>query len=141
MSKELFPRMHISYQVSDIENSIDFYTKFFEVDPVKVKPGYAKFILQNPSLNISFIENKKGINQHTAHFGIEVNDPELLKQKLGNAMHHDLPIDLEKDVQCCYAKQDKFWVTDPDGYRWEVYHFLEDSEILSDKEETTCCSS
>lgn len=141
MSKKLFPRMHISYQVSDIENSIAFYTKFFEVDPVKVKPGYAKFILQKPSLNISFIENKKGGNPHTAHFGIEVNDPDLLKQKLGNAMHHDLPIDLEKDVQCCYAKQDKFWVTDPDGYRWEVYQFLEDSEILSDKEETTCCSS
>lgn len=141
MKNELFPRIHISYQVSNLDSTIAFYSKFFEKEPVKVKEGYAKYILEEPSLNISFIENKDGVQPHTAHFGIEVNDPELLKQKLGNAMHHQLPIDEEKEVQCCYAKQDKFWVTDPDGYRWEVYQFLEDSEILSDKEETACCTS
>jgi hypothetical protein len=25
-------------------------------------------------------------------------------------------------VNCCYANQTKFWVIDPDGVEWEVYH-------------------
>ena len=54
---ETFPRMHVSYYVSDLSKTIDFYTKFFEVEPVKIKESYAKFILTAPSLNISFIEN------------------------------------------------------------------------------------
>ena len=29
---------------------------------------------------------------------------------------------------CCYANQDKFRVTDPNGYEWELYHLLEDTE-------------
>jgi len=139
MKTEQFPRLHMSYFVSDIKKSIDFYTKFFEVEPVKVKSDYAKFLVEEPSLNISFIENKEAVKTDAAHFGIELDNPEVLKQKLGNAMHHDLPIDVEKDVQCCYAKQDKFWVTDPDGYRWEVYQYLEDSDDLGSSK-TECCA-
>ena len=34
----------------------------------------------------------------------------------------------ERDTTCCYARQDKFWVTGaPDGERWEIYTVLEDS--------------
>ncbi|MTI21619.1 glyoxalase/bleomycin resistance/extradiol dioxygenase family protein [Fulvivirga sp. RKSG066] len=147
-NQPIFPRIHMSYYVSNIEATIDFYTKFFETEPNKVKEGYAKFLVNEPSLNISFIENKEAIKNDGAHFGIEVNDPEILKQKLGNAMHHNLPIDREKDVTCCYAKQDKFWVTDPDGYRWEVYQFIEDREKLASdakpqqvgSDNATCCA-
>ena len=139
MKNEQFPRMHVSYYVSNINKTIDFYTKFFETQPNKVKEGYAKYLLSEPSLNISFIENKEAVKNNAAHFGIEVNNPDELKQRLGNAMHHNLPIDEEKDVQCCYARQDKFWVTDPDGYRWEVYQYLEDSEQLT-SQISECCS-
>lgn len=140
-NSETFPRMHVSYYVSDLSKTIDFYTKFFEVEPVKVKESYAKYILTAPSLNISFIENPHAVNKDAAHFGIEVNDQQILGQKLGNAMHHNLPIDREKDVECCYAKQDKFWVTDPDGYKWEVYQFIEDSAGLeSNANASECCA-
>lgn len=143
MIKQTFPRMHVGYHVSDIAATIDFYTKFFGTEPVKVHKDYAKFVLSEPSLNISFIETSSEVPNSHIHFGIEVDNPELLKEKLGNAMSHDLAIDEEEEVKCCYARQDKFWVTDPDGYRWEVFHFKEDvvsnDEKYSQKGE--CCAA
>ncbi len=142
MKDQIFPRMHVGYYVSNIAETIDFYTRFFETEPVKVKKGYAKFILTEPSLNISFIESEQPVQPHFIHFGIEVDDPRQLRQKLGNALSQNLSIDEEKEVQCCYAKQDKFWVQDPDGYRWEVYHFKEDVEENDPKysKEGQCCA-
>lgn len=134
-------RMHVGYTVSNIEKTIEFYNKFFETEPVKIKEGYAKYLLDSPSLNISFNLGSRPEPQHI-HFGIEVQDPEILKKKLGNALSQNLPVDEQNEVKCCYAKQDKFWVTDPDGYKWEVFKFLEDVEE-NDKEyasEGACCS-
>ena len=128
MKNDKFPRMHVSYYVSNIDATIEFYTRFFGTKPVKIKNGYAKFVLTEPSLNISFVESKQSIVPSFIHFGIEVDDPELLQQKLESAVSHQLIVDEEKEVNCCYARQDKFWVTDPDGYKWEVYYFKEDVE-------------
>lgn len=143
MNDKNFPRVHTGYYVSNIAKTVDFYSKFFDTEPVKVKDDYAKFILNEPSLNISFVQSAKSVKPDFIHFGIEVNDPEELKRRLGNAMRHDLAIDVEKEVKCCYAKQDKFWVTDPDGYKWEVYQFVEDVEQNDPKytsEEGACCA-
>lgn len=142
MNTSIFPRMHVSYHVRDIKATVDFYTKFFEVEPVKLKDDYAKYILTEPSLNISFIKSDVQVANRTMHFGIETNDPSDLKRRLGNAMHHELAIDEEKNVNCCYAKQDKFWVTDPDGYRWEVFQFLENVEANDKKYQAdkVCCN-
>lgn len=139
MKNAQFPRMHVSYYVSDINKTIDFYSKFFEVKPVKTKDDYAKFILEEPGLNISFIKTENSVQSQNVHFGIETDNPEYLKQKLGVAMSQQLPILEENEVNCCYAKQDKFWVTDPDGYRWEVYQFKGDVETNDKSEEATAC--
>ena len=143
MTEQTFPRMHMGYHVSNLQNTIDFYTKFFGVEPVKVKKDYVKFILTQPSLNISFIENPDHVQKDHLHFGIEVNNAKDLQHRLGQALRYDLSIDDEKEVKCCYAKQDKFWVTDPDGYRWEVFHFKED--VTSNDEqystEGACCTT
>ena len=143
MKTQTFPRMHVSYHVSNISSTVDFYTKFFGVEPVKVKKDYAKFLLSEPSLNISFIKSDRPIQKETLHFGIEVDNPDHLKQKLGSAMRYNLPIEVEKEVKCCYAKQDKFWVTDPDGYKWEVFQFMEDVEVNDTKYsgKGACCTS
>ncbi|MEM8569146.1 MAG: ArsI/CadI family heavy metal resistance metalloenzyme [Bacteroidota bacterium] len=141
--KSQFPRTHVGYGVKDIQATVEFYEKFFQIEPVKVKNDYAKFILKEPSLNISFTQSSKPIQPVHIHFGIELDDAEQLKQRLGNAMGHELSIDEEKEVKCCYAKQDKFWVTDPDGYRWEVFIFKEDVE-KNDKvnsEVGECCAA
>jgi catechol 2,3-dioxygenase-like lactoylglutathione lyase family enzyme len=77
-----FPRMHVSLYVSDIGSSINFYTQFFGKHPEKIKPGYAKYILEKPSLIISFIEHPERVQAHFGHLGFQVETTEELDQKL-----------------------------------------------------------
>lgn len=147
MNTTTFPRMHVSLYVSNIENTVSFYKRFFNQDPAKVKVGYAKFELDEPSLIISFVENKDRVSENFGHLGIQVSDTEELKSRLGQAMVQKLSIDEEIGVNCCYAKQDKFWVTDPDKVQWEVYYFHEDAEFndprykmeSSTESSSSCC--
>ena len=151
MNTQTFPRMHVSLYVSDLQKTTDFYTSFFSVQPVKVKPFYAKYILEQPSLIISFIENKGKAKPHFGHLGFQVETPEILQEYLDKANAAGLISKTEMNTTCCYAKQDKFWVNDPDGVQWEVYYFHEDAEFndphyekLKDnaaqgQEISTCC--
>ncbi len=138
-----FPRMHVSLYVSDIQKTVDFYTSFFGQEPAKVKPGYAKYVLEKPSLVISFVENKDQVRQHFGHLGFQVETLEDLNIKLWEARKKNLVTKEEKETNCCYAKQDKFWVSDPDGVQWEVYYFHADAEFndphYDSKEGTPCC--
>ena len=136
--------MHVSLYVSDIQKSIDFYTHFFGQEPNKVKPNYAKFVLDNPSLIISFVENKERVLSNFGHLGFQVETLEDLNIKLWEAKKKNLVAKEEKGTNCCYAKQDKFWVNDPDGVQWEVYYFHEDAEFNDPRygmsEASVCCS-
>jgi catechol 2,3-dioxygenase-like lactoylglutathione lyase family enzyme len=140
-----FPRMHASLYVSDIKKSIEFYTQFFGQQPAKVKPNYAKYVLENPSLIISFIENKDRVQANFGHLGFQVETLEDLNIKLWQAKKNNLVAREETGTNCCYAKQDKFWVNDPDGVQWEVYYFHEDAEFNDPHYEmnktSACCSS
>ncbi len=129
MSNSTFPRMHVSLYVSNIQNTVLFYSAFFNQKATKVKPGYAKFVLESPSLIISFVENKEKINSQFGHLGFQVDSAEELQNRLADAKNAGLQIVEEMGVSCCYAVQDKFWVMDPDGYHWEVYQFTEDAEF------------
>lgn len=139
-----FPRMHASLYVSNIQNTVDFYTQFFGVDPVKVKPGYAKFVLDEPSLIISFVENKERVQQNFGHLGFQVESIEELNIRLWEAKKKNLVAREEIGTNCCYAKQDKFWVNDPDGVQWEVYYFHADAEFNDPhyemSEASACCT-
>ena len=74
--------MHVSLYVSDIAKSVAFYTQFFGQEPAKVKPNYAKYVLENPSLIISFVENKERVQSNFGHLGFQVETPEDLNIKL-----------------------------------------------------------
>ncbi len=124
-----FPRMHVSLYVSDIQKTVDFYTTFFGQEPVKVKPAYAKYVLEKPSLIISFVENKERVQNNFGHLGFQVETEQELQQKLVEAREKNLVSLEEIGTNCCYAKQDKFWVIDPDNVRWEVYYFHHDAEF------------
>ena len=137
--------MHAGLYVSDLQRTIAFYTRFFGTGPVKVKPGYAKFELQSPPFVISFNECQGHAVPPFGHLGFRVPTPEALVAWLADARKHGLVVREEKETRCCYARQDKFWVTDPDGIHWEVYHFLEDTEV-NDPEYAAgaghaCCSN
>ncbi|MDB5228047.1 MAG: hypothetical protein JWN78_2240 [Bacteroidota bacterium] len=140
----LFPRMHVSLYVSNIQKTIEFYTNFFGQEPIKVKPNYAKYVLEKPSLIISFVENKERVKANFGHLGFQVETQEELENKLSEAKLKNLLIKEEMDTNCCYAKQDKFWVKDPDNFQWEVYFFHEDvafnDPYYENKDATGCCS-
>lgn len=139
-----FPRMHVSLYVSDIDKTVQFYRAFFNQQEEKVKPGYAKFVLDEPSLIISFVENKERVAENFGHLGFQVETEEELEKRLAAAQAQNLVSKEEIGTNCCYAKQDKFWVTDPDGVQWEVYYFHEDVEFndprYADTSEAVCCA-
>ncbi|MBS1680783.1 MAG: VOC family protein [Bacteroidetes bacterium] len=139
-----FPRMHVGLYVSDLEKSIGFYTTFFNQEPAKVKPGYAKYVLENPSLIISFVENKERVQQNFGHLGFQVETVEELNIRLWEARKKQIVAREEVGTNCCYAKQDKFWVNDPDGVQWEVYYFHADADFNDPHYETetaiACCT-
>jgi len=139
-----FPRMHVSLYVSDINDSIEFYSKFFEQPPVKIKPKYAKYVLEKPSLIISFVENKDRVQSNFGHLGFQVETLKELNEKLEVAKSKNLVAREEIGTNCCYAKQDKFWANDPDGVQWEVYYFHADAEFNDPhyemKEASACCT-
>ncbi len=143
MKTSTFPRMHVSLYVSDIENSITFYSRFFGKAPNKVRKGYAKYMLDEPSLIISFVENAARVQQNFGHMGFQVETIEELNARLTEAQNAGLLTREEIGANCCFAKQDKFWVSDPDGVQWEVYYFHADAEFNDPhyEEETAvaCC--
>ena len=139
-----FPRMHVSLYVSDIQKTVQFYKDFFGVEPTKVKPKYAKFTLDSPSLIISFVENLERVQQNFGHLGFQVETIEDLNIKLWQAKKKNFVSKEEIGTNCCFAKQDKFWVNDPDGVQWEVYYFYEDAEFNDPHYEmadtSACCT-
>lgn len=126
-TNQSFPRMHVSLYVTDIQKSEAFYTAFFQTQPVKQKEDYLKYVLEAPSLIISFVQKPEKVAGNFGHLGFQVASVEILKEKLLAAYRAKLPVIEEMGTTCCYALQDKFWVADPDGYHWEVYVFHEDA--------------
>ncbi|HAD97937.1 MAG TPA: glyoxalase/bleomycin resistance/dioxygenase family protein [Cryomorphaceae bacterium] len=139
-----FPRMHVSLYVSQLQESLDFYQRLFDVKPDKVKPQYARFTLAEPSLIISFIENASRVNPNFGHLGFEVQSRELMLEKLEQARSRNIVSLEEIGTACCYALQDKFWATDPDGHQWEVYYKHADTEFndprYASEDTSACCT-
>ncbi|OUJ72948.1 hypothetical protein BXP70_16765 [Hymenobacter crusticola] len=121
--------MHVSLYVSDLTATVNFYTAFFGQPAAKIRRGYAKYVLDEPSLIISFVENSARVASNFGHLGFQVETLEQLNQRLAVARKAGLVQREEMGTACCYAKQDKFWVNDPDGVEWEVYYFHEDAEF------------
>ena len=133
----------MSFYVSDLAATVNFYTMFFGQSASKVKKGYAKYEMENPGLIISFIENPERVQSNFGHVGVQVGSKEEMEAKLKIAREQGIVSLEEIGVSCCYAVQDKFWVDDPDGIQWEVYYFHEDVEFNDPKfereEASACC--
>lgn len=121
--------MHVSLYVSDLTATVNFYTAFFGQPATKIRRGYAKYVLDQPALIISFVENPARVASNFGHLGFQVETVAEMEQRLEAARATGLLPRPEMGTSCCYAKQDKFWVNDPDGVEWEVYYFHEDAEF------------
>jgi catechol 2,3-dioxygenase-like lactoylglutathione lyase family enzyme len=115
-------KTHIALNVSHLEKSVEFYTALFGINPVKYKPDYAKFDVAHPPLNLTLnlVENIQP-GGTLSHLGIQVESSEAVQAAIQRFTEAKLATFEEKDTDCCYALQDKVWVTDPDGNRWEVF--------------------
>jgi catechol 2,3-dioxygenase-like lactoylglutathione lyase family enzyme len=132
---------HVSLNVTNVENSVAFYEKVFGVPVSKRRPGYAKFDLSEPALNLSMVEvPPSGIN--ASHFGIQVESSEDVAVAWTRFKKAGLDTRTEENTACCYALQDKVWVADPDGNEWEVFVVKGDSDQMHDDPklaEKACC--
>jgi len=129
---------HVSLNVSNVERSVAFYERAFGVAATKRRPGYAKFDLEAPSLNLTMSEAPRtGVN--ASHFGIQVASSDDVLEAKRRFEAVGLPTFSEEDTACCYAIQDKVWVEDPDGNSWEVFVVKADAPVMK-AQESSCCA-
>lgn len=129
---------HVSLNVSNIDASVAFYEKAFGVTVTKRRPGYAKFDLEAPSLNLSMNEAER-TGTNASHFGIQVASSEDVAAAWARFKAAGLETRTEENTECCYALQDKVWVKDPDGNEWEVFVVKGDVEPEPSKKRSGCC--
>lgn len=130
---------HISLNVSNIDASVAFYERALGVTATKRRPGYAKFDLTTPSLNLTMQEAPRtGVN--ASHFGIQVASSEDVAQAWARFKQAGLKTRTEDNKECCYALQDKVWVEDPDGNAWEVFVVKGDAAVtMTEPSSGGCC--
>ena len=137
-------KVHISLNVRNIDESVGFYSKMFSQDPLKfiksesgaAKTGYAKFDVANPPLNLVLNEVDYKAGGNLSHLGLQVETTDDVLSYKNRWVDQGLVTVDEMGVNCCYAKQDKTWVSDPDGNEWEAFVVLGD---LEEKESPDAC--
>lgn len=130
--------VHVGVNVTNLEESIQFYQKVFGTQPVKVKSDYAKFLLEQPGLNFTLNVTSEVNGNQVSHFGFQVDNIDEITTHKERLEQEGFFAREENDTTCCYAVQDKFWITDPDGNEWEFFYTKANSDIHK-IESTNCC--
>jgi catechol 2,3-dioxygenase-like lactoylglutathione lyase family enzyme len=130
-------RVQLALNVTDLDEAVTFYSKLFATEPAKRRPGYANFAVESPPLKLVLIENPGAVSRLN-HLGVEVSSSAEVSAAQGRLAETGLDTATEENVACCYAVQDKVWVTDPDDAPWEIYTVLGDAEVLSPVQ-AGCC--
>ena len=139
------PRVQLALRVADLEGSIAFYSKLFGAEPAKHRPGYANFAISEPPLKLVLIEGRAGEDTRLDHLGVEVGTTDEVTAATGRLKAAGLATFEENDTACCYALQDKVWVTGPGKEPWEFYVVKADADTLAAPgaccDTTTCCGT
>lgn len=122
-------RVQLALNVDDLDESIDFYSKLFGAQPAKRKPGYANFAIDEPPLKLVLLENP-GHGGTINHLGVQVDSSEQVHAEIARLSEAGVFTEEEIGTTCCFATQDKVWVTAPDAEKWEIYTVLADSETF-----------
>jgi hypothetical protein len=141
-------RIQLALNVDNLDEAITFYSKLFNAQPAKVKEGYANFAIAEPPLKLVLLQNP-GKGGSINHLGVEVTSSEQVHEEITRLTNEGLFTDEEIGTTCCFATQDKVWVTGPGGEKWEVYTVLADSETFgsspqhleSDGNGAVCCGA
>jgi lactoylglutathione lyase len=133
-------RVQLALNVDDLDAAVTFYSTLFATEPAKVRPGYANFAVVEPPLKLVLIENP-GSGGTVNHLGVEVDDSAAVHSEIARLSDAGLFTAEEIGTTCCFATQDKVWVTGADGERWEVYTVLADSPTFGASPQATATPS
>ena len=134
-------RVQLALRVADLDASVAFYSKLFAAEPAKRRPGYANFAITQPPLKLVLIEGAPGEPTRMDHLGVEVETTDEVTAATTRLAAAGLATATEEDTACCYAVQDKVWVTGPGTEPWEVYSVKADSDIMGDDTiPSPCCA-
>ena len=134
-------RFHVHVGVDHLDANIRFYSTVFGMPPTVLKPDYAKWMVDDPRVN--FAISKRGLKPGVDHLGIQVeSEGELasLREQVGAA---EIPALDQANTVCCYARSEKYWITDPQGIAWETFHTLDSVPVYGETshlQQTPCCS-
>jgi catechol 2,3-dioxygenase-like lactoylglutathione lyase family enzyme len=135
------PKLHVSLNVNDWDQSVRFYSTLFGVTPAKHKPDYVKFELDDPAVVLTLEKAPAPVQIcGVSHLGVRLGSSDDVDQAAARLRAAGLEVLEEKNTTCCYAVQDKIWVADPTGYRWELYTVKGDSDRYC-AEPTLCCAT
>jgi catechol 2,3-dioxygenase-like lactoylglutathione lyase family enzyme len=134
-------RFHVHVAVEDLDANIRFYSNVFGAPPTVLKSDYAKWMLEDPRVN--FAISKRGVKAGVDHLGVQVeSDTELTILREQVAAAEITALD-QPNAECCYARSDKYWITDPQGIAWETFHTLDSVPVYGiapRPESAACCS-
>ena len=133
-------RVQLALRVADLEGSVAFYAKLFGTEPAKRRPGYANFAIAEPPLKLVHIEGRPGEPTRMDHLGVEVETADEVAAAAARLAAEGLATATEEDTACCYAVQDKVWVTGPGQEPWEVYVVKGDADVLDKAASSACCA-
>jgi hypothetical protein len=125
-------RLHVHISVDNLADSIRFYSSMFASEPSVSKTDYAKWMLDDPRMN--FAISQRGAEAGLNHLGIQVESDTELKQMQSRLESLQPGVQMEEGVACCYAKSDKYWLTDPSGIAWETFHSLDSIPVFGGAE-------
>ena len=136
-------RFHVHTHVEDLQASIAFYSKMFAAEPARIESDYAKWMLDDPRIN--FAISTRGARPGIDHLGIQVDTQEELAEMKARAEAASLTLQDAGEAACCYARSEKYWVTDPQGLAWEQFHTLRSIPVFgvprsAEPQAAACCA-
>jgi hypothetical protein len=140
-------RVQLALNVSNLDEAVEFYSKLFDIEPAKIRPGYANFAVVDPPLKLVLIEDATQPSGSLNHLGVEVETTDEVTAAQRRLAGADLTTATEEQVSCCFAVQDKVWVDGPGGEPWEIYTVLSDTEHPAgelrtvEPGQTACCAT
>ena len=138
-------RFHVHAPVEDLPASVAFYSQMFGAEPTRLEADYAKWMVEDPRIN--FAISTRGAKPGVDHLGIQTDSDEELAELKSQAEAADMTLQAVGETSCCYARSDKYWLTDPQGIAWEQFHTLADIPVFSEKapsiqaaDDDACCA-
>jgi catechol 2,3-dioxygenase-like lactoylglutathione lyase family enzyme len=134
-------RFHVHLHVNDLDKNIGFYSALLNQPPTRTEGDYAKWMLEDPPVN--FAISTRGTSTGLDHLGFQVSSADELGALKAQALAADMALLDEGETTCCYARSDKYWITDPQGVAWEQFHTLGNIPVFNEAAAPAaiaCCS-